>query len=165
MLSRRELMADWPAILAGASQPLDAQSQAQRSFESFTPAQVRVIQAIAAQIIPTDDTPGATEAGVIWFIDRAISGFHRDLQDVYRKGIASLEEAPDFAALPAERRIEILKSIEKSEFFTAVRTHTIMGFLANPEYGGNRDRTGWKVIGFSDSHVYRPPFGEYDRQP
>jgi hypothetical protein len=34
--------------------------------------------------------------------------------------------------------------IENSEFFETVRVHTIVGFFANPEYGGNRDQIGWK---------------------
>ena len=29
-------------------------------------------------------------------------------------------------------------------------------------YGGNRDRVGWKLIGFEDRMAYQPPFGYYD---
>jgi gluconate 2-dehydrogenase gamma chain len=29
-----------------------------------------------------------------------------------------------------------------------VRAHTIMGFLADPKYGGNRDYAGWKIAGY-----------------
>lgn len=159
MLSRRQLMASWPALAAAA------RLRGQGPLEFFTPEQAGVVEAMAVCIIPTDDTPGAKEAGVIYFIDRALSGFHRDMQPLYRKGIADLDHRSggSFPALPAARQIELLKTIETTEFFNAVRTHTIMGFLANPEYGGNRDRAGWKVIGFSDAHVYRPPFGEYDK--
>ena len=32
-----------------------------------------------------------------------------------------------------------------------------------PAYGGNRDRVGWKLIGFEDTHAFYPPFGYYDR--
>jgi gluconate 2-dehydrogenase gamma chain len=38
----------------------------------------------------------------------------------------------------------------------------ILGFLSNPEYGGNRDKVGWKLIGFEDTFAYEPPFGYYD---
>ena len=62
------------------------------------------------------------------------------------------------------RRVELLTAIENTDFFRAVRTHTVMGFLADPQYGGNREHAGWKVIGFSHAHVYRPPFGAYDRE-
>ena len=40
----------------------------------FTPAQRRTIAAAMARIIPTDDTPGAAEAGTVDFVDRYLSG-------------------------------------------------------------------------------------------
>ena len=65
--------------------------------------------------------------------DRALSTVERDLQPVYKAGLADLQaKAGSFAQLSREQRIELLKSIEQTEFFKAVRTHTIMGFLSNP---------------------------------
>ncbi len=52
--------------------------------------------------------------------------------------------------------------IEHTEFFETLRRHTIMGFLASPAWGGNRDKSGWKLIGFDDAGVFQPPFGYYD---
>lgn len=153
-------MATWPALAAAA------RLHAQGPPKFFTPAQAAVVEAVAACILPSDDTPGAREAGVIHFIDLALSGYHADLQALYKTGLADLEKrAPGFATLPLTRQTDILKTIETTPFFDAVRTHTIMGFLAHPQYGGNRDRVGWKLIGFADSHIYRPPFGEYDKEP
>ena len=40
----------------------------------FDPHQRATVQAAMARIIPTDDTPGATEAGTIDFLDRYLSG-------------------------------------------------------------------------------------------
>lgn len=40
----------------------------------FTPRQRQIIEAAMARIIPTDDTPGAREAGTIDFLDRYLSG-------------------------------------------------------------------------------------------
>ncbi len=34
------------------------------------------------------------------------------------------------------------------DFFALLALHTRQGFLADPIYGGNRDRIGWTVIGF-----------------
>ena len=28
--------------------------------------------------------------------------------------------------------------------------------------GGNKDKVGWKLIGFQDDFLYKPPFGYYD---
>jgi len=40
----------------------------------FDPHQRDTVQAAMARIIPTDDTPGATEAGTVDFLDRYLSG-------------------------------------------------------------------------------------------
>ena len=48
-------------------------------------------------------------------------------------------------------------------FFETLRQHTIMGFLIDPDYGGNRDGAGWKVIGREREHMFQPPFGYYDK--
>src|SRR5262244_4402240 len=68
-----------------------AQSAAPVKFEFFTPEQAAEIEAIAAQIIPTDDTPGAREARVIYFIDRALATFDKDKQQIYAKGMKALD--------------------------------------------------------------------------
>jgi gluconate 2-dehydrogenase gamma chain len=125
----------------------------------LTPAQAAIVGAMAAQIIPTDDTPGAREAGVVHFISLALATFESDKQAAY---VAGLKPLAGFAGLSVERQVEMLRAIEKSEFFDLVRTHTIMGYLSHPQYGGNRGSVGWKTIGFQDAYTFRPPFGWYD---
>ncbi len=154
MLSRRELLAAWPAIAAAAQQ-----AQSRGGFQFFSPAQALDVEAMAEQIIPADESPGARDVGVVYFIDRAVANFFPEQQGIYRKGLPGIA---GLAKLSAADQIEKIRSIEKTEFFETVRTHTIMGFLADPKYGGNKDRAGWKLIGFSAAHVYRPPFGAYD---
>jgi gluconate 2-dehydrogenase gamma chain len=34
------------------------------------------------------------------------------------------------------------------DFFPLLALHTRQGFYADPIYGGNKDRVGWKLIGF-----------------
>ena len=51
----------------------------------------REIEALAAQIIPSTDGPGAHEAGVVYFIDRALKSFAADTLDQYRAGMAELQ--------------------------------------------------------------------------
>jgi gluconate 2-dehydrogenase gamma chain len=151
--------ATWTAVLAQSHQHPPGVPAAAHGLEFFTPAQAVDIEAIAEQIIPADDTPGAREAGVIRFIDRALSTFDRSKQPVYLDGLKQLGR---FASLDAHEQLAKLKFIEKTEFFDLVRSHTIMGFFSNPEYGGNRDKVGWKLIGFEDAFVFKPPFGYYD---
>ena len=57
----------------------------------------------------------------------------------------------------------MLTSIEKTPFFQAVRSHTIMGMFAAPQHGGNYQKAGWKLVEFDDSLNFQPPFGAYDR--
>src|SRR5262245_41085633 len=113
-----------------------AQSSAPAKLEFLSAEQAAEIEAMAAQIIPTDDTPGAREARVIYFIDRALTTFDKDKQPEYLKGLKQLQskqkkmfsKTAKFSELDSEKQIKVLKSIEKSNFFETVRTHTIMGF-------------------------------------
>lgn len=38
--------------------------------------------------------------------------------------------------------------VPAADFLAVVRMHTIVGFLADPVHGGNRDYAGWKVAGY-----------------
>lgn len=141
-------------------------------FAWFDPETAAEIEAIAAQIIPDDETPGARKAGVIWFIDRALAGYDDDKRELYRKGLAETQAARarlfpgsrNIAGLPPERQIELLKAIENTEFFHQVKVHTVLGFLGHPKHGGNRDMVGWTLIGVEHSMQYQPPFGYYDAE-
>lgn len=167
------LAAQWPAILAAHEHARRATGSAGSSkFEFFSPEQAVEIEAMAAQIIPTDGMPGAREARVIYFIDRALTTFDREQQPLYLQGLSDLPaktrslypKAAKFSELSTPQQIQALTGMEDTLFFARVRLHTIMGFLANPEYGGNQNQVGWKLIGFTDEHSFQPPFGFYDRE-
>ena len=151
------------AALAQTHQHPDAPPPA-GGLKFLTPEQAREVEAVAAQIIPTDDTPGAREAGVIRFIDLNLAVYEKEAQPVYAQGLKTLAEKSGgrFSELPSARQIEVLRSLEKNPFFGLVRGHTIAGFLSHPQYGGNRDKMGWKAIGFEDNFTFHPPFGFYD---
>jgi gluconate 2-dehydrogenase gamma chain len=174
-LSRRTLLRSTLALLS--AEQLQALRHAHRATQSgsthldyFDPATAAEIEAIASAIIPTNDTPGAKEAGVVFFIDRALATFDQDKRELYRTGLAGTQQrrsalfpkSQTIAALTSEQRITLLTSIEKTDFFDAIRTHTIIGFLAGPEWGGNRGKVGWNLIGLDDSTSFQPPFGYYD---
>jgi gluconate 2-dehydrogenase gamma chain len=143
------------------------------TFAFFTPAQAADVEAMAAQIIPTDSTPGAREARVIVFVDRILSTFEKDAQADYTKGLGELStqtrqlypSATSFAALPSDQQIKVLTAMEKTPFFNLVRTHTITGFFAAPVHGGNANKAGWKLVNYDDSLNHKPPFGYYDALP
>lgn len=159
---------NWPAITAAAAHVSAASGR--QSLRILTAEQARDIEAVSAQIIPTDANPGAREAGVVYFIDESLGGFfaaHRleFLADYDEFAAAVAKEAPSkrFADFAADGQVQYLKRIDSTRFFTTMRFLTVVGFLASPSYGGNRDGIGWKVVGFSDEHVFSPPFGYYDR--
>ncbi|HEV2691079.1 MAG TPA: gluconate 2-dehydrogenase subunit 3 family protein [Bryobacteraceae bacterium] len=163
---------DWMLAAACWTEVLRAQQQAPAKFVWFDPPTAAEIEAIAAQILPDDDTPGARAAGVIWFIDRALAGYDQDKQQLYRDGLTAAQAkraelfpaSTNIAALSAEQQVALLKAIEKTDFFLQVRTHTVLGFLGHPMHGGNRDMVGWKLIGVDHQMQYQPPFGYYDAE-
>jgi len=162
------IAAQWPAIVAAASAARTAQA-AGAAFTHLSPDDARDLEAIAAQIIPTDDTPGAREAGVVYFIDAALGSFAAAQAGGLRDGLAALNAkvnapATRFAALDDPAQIALLKAEEKSPFFGQVRFLTLAGMFSLPSYGGNREDMGWKLLGFDHRHVWAPPFGYYDAQ-
>jgi hypothetical protein len=184
------LSTQWPAIIAAAEHAHQAaKSKTPVKFQVLTPAQSRDVEAIAAQIIPTDDLPGAREAGVVYFIDQALKTFARDTVAVYQNGLADLNQATkakhpgvkQFADASAEQQHELLQELsnetdaakmpggrrpqarQAADFFQTIWQHTIFGFLIDPSGGGNRDYVGWKVIGRDPEHSFASPFGFYDK--
>jgi hypothetical protein len=143
------------------------------TFAFFTPEQAAEVEAMTAQIVPTDATPGAREARVIHFIDRALVTFERKSQPAYTQGLGDLElqtkqlvpNSNKFSALTSEQQIQVLTAMERTAFFNMVRTHTITGFFASPVHGGNDNKAGWKLVGYDDSLNHKPPFGYYDALP
>jgi gluconate 2-dehydrogenase gamma chain len=124
------------------------------------------IEAIAEQILPADDTAGATQAGVIWFIDAALGGFRQAWAGPVKEGLRQLnnrlQEGARFADLPWEQQTEVLRSNENTPLFDMLHFLTVAGMFAMPAYGGNRDKLGWTLLGFEDRHAWQPPFGHYD---
>ncbi|MBC8004166.1 MAG: gluconate 2-dehydrogenase subunit 3 family protein, partial [Verrucomicrobia bacterium] len=131
----------------------------------FTSQEAKCIMAVCEQIIPKDEFPGATDAGVIHYIDRQLSGvFHYD-QQTYRTGIQSLQSycvaktSAAFESLSADDQIRILKAMESNQvsetewpegkpsaFFNLVLTHSMQGFYGSPIHGGNKDYLSFEML-------------------
>jgi hypothetical protein len=67
------------------------------------------------------------------------------------------------SALTPEQQDAVLRRIENSDFFGQLRFATLAGMFSLPEHGGNRDFSGWTMIGQEPAMEYRPPYGWYDR--
>jgi gluconate 2-dehydrogenase gamma chain len=166
------LALNWPALSAAAAHSHEmAAGQADRSFKILNAAQSRDVEAIASQIVPSGDTPGAREAGVVYFVDHVHAGPYAGSRDEFLAGLAAFQDdftqrhpgAGSFADLDADAQIAHLKSVEATPFFGRMKFLTLLGLLALPSYGGNADKLGWKLAGFVDQHAWTPPFGHYDR--
>ena len=139
-------------------------------FEYLTPDDAADLEAATSQIIPSDDTPGAKEAHVVYFIDTALATWQKDQRGAFRKGIAELRKrarrhgAATFAALGDAQQHGVIAALdtENHQFFFTLRAATIVGMFANPEYGGNFEKNGWTLLGFVDQFSWAPPFGWYD---
>jgi gluconate 2-dehydrogenase gamma chain len=142
------------------------------AWQTFTPAEAAVVEAMTGCIIPADDAPGARQAGVVRFIDRWIARYEPESKAVYAAGIKDVTartatqhpRAASFAALPEAEQVALLTAIERTDFFGLMRGHAIMGYLGAPSYGGNRGEAGWKAIGFQNHGIWQAPFGWYDRE-
>ena len=142
-------------------------------WEYFTPEQAREFDAVSAQIVPTDDTPGAREAHVVRFADHAFATIFKALDPPFRDDFKTLADAVEartpgqrsFAALSDADQIAFLVAYDKTHpaSFARFRGTTMTGLLTHPEHGGNFNKVGWKLIGFDDRYAWTPPFGYYDR--
>jgi gluconate 2-dehydrogenase gamma chain len=186
-ISAAWISANWPALLSASKHAHDAAVAAKPpKLEFFTTEEATEIDAISARIIPTDELPGAREAGVLYFIDRGLATFSADDQKTYREGLPELQatvtemfpNAAKFSSLTPQQQDEVLHSLEQNapaprrpfrarpgaqNFFETLRQHTIAGFLIDPDFGGNDSGAGWKVIGREREHMFQAPFGYYDK--
>jgi len=162
----------WPAILAAAEHAAHTREAASPGkLEVLSAEQAAEIEAVASRIIPGGDTPGAREAGVIYFIDRALATFAAGDRDDYEKGLPVLQAKTremfpglrKFSEATSAQQDQVLGVLEGQPFFEMMVAHTVMGFLCDPARGGNRGEAGWKLIGFDGSPAFTPPFGYYDR--
>jgi gluconate 2-dehydrogenase gamma chain len=191
----------------------EPQAGGAREERFFDPHQRATLEAAMARIIPTDDQPGAREAGTVEFLDRYLSGldfiyakpdgsgFERlegkraeawqrriaILRAKYVEGVKELDRrsqsqfGAEFVRLTPEQQDRILAGVERPtlqieagleeaqavagfapvepalqqtsteielDFFPLLALHTRQGFYADPIYGGNKNRVGWKLIGF-----------------
>jgi len=162
----------WPAILAAAQHAAHMRDAAPPAkLEVLSADEAAEIEAAACRIIPSDDSPGAREAGVIYFMDRALATFAADQREGYTQGLPVLQSktremfpgVQKFSQAAPDQQDAVLKALEGQPIFELIYEHTVMGFLSVPERGGNRGKVGWKHIGFDDSPAFAPPFGYYDR--
>jgi len=160
-----------PLLMAAAGAAAE-QRDANTGWVHISPAEAAILAALVDQVIPPDKTPGAAEIGVVYFIDQALGGFMADAAEMLKQGIAELDDSAreahprkqGFADLSFKKQTLLLQPIDTTPFFNTMIFLTHCGMFAMPSWGGNRQKVGWKLIGFDDRHAWQPPFGYYDAQ-
>lgn len=131
----------------------------------FTPEEAQCIIAFCEQIIPKDESPGATDAGVIHYIDRQLAGVFNYDQETYRQGIKNLDDlsakkyAKAFEELDFDIQTKLLVAMETnqidekdwtpgkaSDFFNLILSHTMQGFYGSPIHGGNKNYMSFEML-------------------
>ena len=115
----------WPEMVLAATHARQAAaSGAPYKFQFLTPDEAAEVDALSACVIPSgdgagDSSPGAREAGVVYFIDRALVTFAAEDQKKYRDGLPAIQAAmrakfPDvkkFSAGTPEQQDKFLRSL------------------------------------------------------
>ena len=156
-----------PVAVAAIAQAACTARDEAAQFITLGPEEAADFAAIAARLIPTTTPPGATEAGVIHFYDRAWGDELGWALDTMRAFLATLNDAAGtrFASLDEAGQDALLRAHEDDDRFDLLRRTTIFGFFAMEKHGGNRDSLSWDLVGFEGHHVaWQPPFGYYDAE-
>lgn len=137
-----------------------------RPYLTFGADEAADLIAICERIVPRDDTPGATDLGVIHYIDRNLQGALSPHRSTYHRGLAQLqrwcvqEYGMAFAQLSPTEQDALLSQLEHREadpeiwrdpaadtFFALVISHTMQGFYGSPRHGGNRAYGSYRILG------------------
>jgi gluconate 2-dehydrogenase gamma chain len=170
-LSRRRFLTG-AALYGGALVALQLPKAVRASATQLAPQVLTAnewtsVEAVTFRILPSDRRAGAREANCINFIDKALANEEAVTLPIYRMGTPALNAAATaahgkgFAELEGEQQDDLLIALQDGvadgwssadlpspDFFEIVRVHTLLGFLADPSYGGNCDYAGWKWVGY-----------------
>lgn len=143
----------------------------------FNIKQAATLEAIVDELVPPDDFPGGKDAGVLYFMDNALARWDQQARWDYVVGLEGINESSqimfqkDFTGLTSDQKQQVLRAVEAGEapgriwtrfgpeegradaaaskrFFDLLLRHTMQGYYGDPEYGGNKDRTSWTMIGY-----------------
>jgi gluconate 2-dehydrogenase gamma chain len=102
-------------------------------------------------------------------------------KEVYRLGIAATNAycektyGKTFDKLSSAHQDDVLTALDGAKlsfdtvpaktFFEMLYANTVEGFFSDPLYGGNRDKVGWKLVGFPGAAAAYYPFIEKHNVP
>jgi hypothetical protein len=170
MFSNGWLLLNLPVLTSLAACAPDA-ARNEEPFVTFTPEEGRTFRAFAARILPSvNGLPGAEEAGVAWFADKALAGPMAGMLEPLRASLPELDRQAQaahgvqFASTTETQQDAVIGQLTSSPVFGLGRTLVIFGMFAHPSNGGNRDHAGFKLVQMDHEPSHTPPFGYYDAE-
>src|SRR5271165_6982121 len=136
-----------------------------QTLVSLNPEEARVASGIFARMFPADEYgPGASEIGVVEYLDNALAGPYSDHLQTYQLALAAIDRISrqrygiSFTDSSVDEQDSVLAEVEKGNlpgfvepasgtFFELLRTHLQEGLFCDPVYRGNRDKLGWRILG------------------
>ena len=155
-LTRRRFVV--AGVMGGVAAAIGCSAHKRGNRDFLSEDEARTLGAICDQIVPADDFPSATQAGVLTYIDRQLVRHYRRHQDAYRDGLRQADAMSmkrfghELAALTRQQQFEVVSAMESEEsgFFEMVRRHTLEGYYGSPRHGGNRDAVSWRMLGLAE---------------
>jgi gluconate 2-dehydrogenase gamma chain len=157
-LTRRGFMVGSATAGAALAARRAANSKDHGNWDFLNNDQAITLAALCDAIIPADDFPSASQAGVVTYIDRQLMRHHRPHRPAYEAGLAEADQlsrkscgAP-VASASAQIQQEVVAMLEREQpnFFNLLRRHTMEGYYGAPRHGGNRDAISWRMLGLAE---------------
>lgn len=136
-------------------------------WQFFSQEEALCMAAICEQIIPADGNgPGATYAGVIYYIDKQLDEVFTWNQEDYRTGIIAIQKCAGelhgakFEDLEFDIQTAFLEKMEANQLpiehwkdivnqgslFRTMIQHSMQGFYGSPRHGGNKNYISYKMM-------------------
>lgn len=144
-----------------------------KPFRFFDMDEAICMAAICEQIIPADNFgPGATEAGVIYYIDKQLDEIFTWDRDTYRNGLIAIQESSNelhgknFEELDFDEQTRFLENMESGtipgnywennsagDLFSLMIRHCMQGFYGPPRHGGNKNYISYRLLNLEYPYI------------
>lgn len=155
----------------------DISKNQSNNFKSFDAYQAKVVEELTSLIIPSNDTPGAKEAGLVFKLDSIVSE-NPNLKKLYSFGIQWMDYMAQnlygknkFLDLTKGQMIEVLNIADpyksgQSKNFNNIDIRTLRNFfgtlIQQTKYNFYTSETGWQAVGYDGPPQWRGN-PDYDR--
>jgi len=175
-ISRRQVLGTAAKATTLPLMPLIATScttPVQPSELAFSAEARTILDAFVDRIIPADaNGPGAIDAGVVFYINNALTNWNSQEKDQLVEGLFQLTRTArqrydqDFALLSDANKDALLRDMEdgviagfpdSSAIFNRLHRLTLEGMFSDPYYGGNQGYAGWDLIGYPGAVMASTP--------